>query len=118
VVVGLGVRPSIRFGQILKSSDEIRCGNGVLALGPKEFWNFVLLHSEVEICGPVGSSTWCGGDVNISLGRGVSRGVVVGIEIDVVLDIVIMVVLWGQIDIVGSSCSRGHCCCVEALILL
>ena len=118
MVVGLGVRPSIHFCQILKSSDEIRSGNGVLALGTKEFRNFVLVHSGVEICGPIASSTWCGGDVNVSLGHGVTGAVVVSIEIDVVLVIVIMVIFWGQIDIVSSSCSRGHCCCVEALILL
>jgi hypothetical protein len=115
VVVGLGIRPSIRFCQILKSSDEIRSGNGVLALGTKEFRNLVLLHSEVEICGPI-ACAWCGR--NISLGRGVAGAVVLSIEIDVVLVIVIMVIFWGQIDIVCSSCSRGHCCCVEALILL
>ncbi len=56
MVVGLGVRPSVCFGQILKSSDEIRSRNGVLAFGTKEFRNFVLLHPEVEICGPVGAA--------------------------------------------------------------
>ncbi len=33
MVVGLGVRPSVCFSQILQSSDVIRSGNGVLALG-------------------------------------------------------------------------------------
>ena len=56
MVIGLGIRPSVCLGQILKSSDEIRCGNGVLALGTKEFRNLVLLHSEVEVRRSVGPS--------------------------------------------------------------
>jgi hypothetical protein len=105
VVVSLGIRPSVRFGQILKSSDEIRSGNGVLAFGTKEFRNFVLLHLEVEVRGPV-ASTWCGG--NISLGRGVAGAVVVSIEIDVVITdvVIVVVVFWGQVDIVTSSSSH------------
>jgi hypothetical protein len=112
VVVSLGIRLSIRFGQILKSLDEICCGNGVLALGTEEFRNFVLLHSEVEICGPV-ASTWCEG--NVSLGRGVAGAVIVSIEIDVaiIMGVVVVVILWGQIDIITSS--SGHFCCAKAL---
>ncbi len=117
MVVGLGICPLVRFRQILKSSDEICSGNGVLALGTKEFRNFVLLHSEVEISRPIASSTWCGGNGgNISLGRGVASAVAIGVEVDVA--IIEVIILWGQIDIVGSSCSRGHCCCVKALNLL
>jgi hypothetical protein len=95
----------------MKSAAE----NGVLAFGTKEFRNLVLLQSEVEVCGPVASSTWCGG--NISLGRGVASAVVVGIEMDVSIIevVVVMVILWGQINIVGSSCSSGHSCCVKDL---
>ncbi len=106
MVVGLGIHPSVRFCQIFKSSDEICSGNGVLAFGTKEFRNFVLFHSEVEICGPVASSTLCGDD--ISLGRGVAGAVVVAIEIDIVSTegVVIVVVLWVQVDIVTSS--SGH----------
>ncbi len=81
MVVSLGIHPSVCLGQILKLSDEIRCGNGVLALGTKEFRNFVLFHSEVKIRGPV-ASTWCGR--NVSLGRSVAGAVVVSIEIDIV----------------------------------
>jgi hypothetical protein len=106
----LGIRPSVCLGQILKSSDEICCRNGVLALGTKEFWYFVLLHPEVEVRGPV-ASTWCGGDIR--LGRGVTSAVVVSIEIDVVLVVVIVVVFWGQVDIVTSS--SGHFCRAKAL---
>ncbi len=65
MVIGLGVCPSVCSGQILKSSDEIRSGNGVLALGTKKFRNLVLLHPEVETGGPVGScGSWC--SVNVS----------------------------------------------------
>jgi hypothetical protein len=96
-------------------SDEIRCGNGVLALGNEELRNFVLFHSEVEIRGPV-ASTWCGG--NVSLGRGVASAVVVSIEIDIaiVVGVVIVVIHWGQVDIVTSS--SGHFCCAKALYSL
>ncbi len=107
MVVSLGICPSIRFGQILKSSDEIRCRNGVLALPAKELRNLVLLYSEIEVHGPV-ASTWGCGDVR--LGRGVASAVVVSIEIDVV---VIVVVLWGQVDIITSS--SGHFCRAKAL---
>ncbi len=110
MVVSLGIRPSIRLGQILKSSDEIRYGNGVLALGTKEFRNLVLLHSEVEVRGPV-ASTW--GSRDIRLGRSVASAVIVSIEIDVVIVVVIVVVLWGQVDIVTSS--SGHFCRAKAL---
>jgi hypothetical protein len=116
VVVGLGIRPSIRFGQILKSSDEIRSGNGVFAFGTKEFRNLVLLHSEVEVRGPI-ASTLCGDD--ISLGRGVAGAVVVAVVVAIEIDIVaaegviIMVILCGQVDIVTSS--SGHFCLAKAL---
>jgi hypothetical protein len=95
--------------------DEIHCRNGVLALGTEEFRNFVLFHSEVEICGPV-ASTWCGR--NVSLGRGVAGAVVVSIEIDIVTTegVVVVVILWGQVDIVTSS--SGHFCCAKALYSL
>jgi hypothetical protein len=102
VVVSLCIGPSVCLGQILKSSDEIRSKNGVLAFGTKEFWNFVLLYSEVEVCGLV-ASTWCGG--NVRLGRGVVGVIVVSIEIDVVI---VVVILWGQVDVITSS--SGHFC--------
>ncbi len=109
MVVGLGVCPSVCFGQILKSSDEIRSGNGVLAFGTKEFRNLVLLHSEVEICGPVGScSSWCSGDVTLT--GGVTRVIIVGVDVDV--GVVEVVVLWCEVDVVGSSVSGGHFGCV------
>jgi hypothetical protein len=116
VVVGRGIRPSVCFGQILKSSDEIRSGNGVLALGTKEFRNLVLHHSEVEICGPVASSALCRDD--ISLGCSIARAVVVAIEIDIVSanGVVIVVVLRSQVNIVSSS--SGHFCFAKALISL
>ncbi len=105
MVIGLGIRPSVCLGQILQASDEIRCGNGVLAFGTKEFRNLVLLHSEVEICGPI-ASTWCGG--NVGMGSGVAGAVLVSIEIDVaiIVGVVVVVILWGQIDIITSS--SGH----------
>jgi hypothetical protein len=62
VVIGLSVGPSVCFGEVFKSSDEIRGGNGILALGTKEFRNFVLLDPEFEICRSI--TTWgpsCGG---------------------------------------------------------
>ncbi len=116
MVVGLGVRPSVCFSQILKSSDEICSGNGVLTFGTKEFRNLVLLHSEVEIGGPIGSTTWGGRDVYIALAGRVTCAVVIGIDVDI--GILEVVVLWCQVDIVGSSSSSGHCCCVEALFLI
>jgi hypothetical protein len=114
MVVGLGVRPSVCFSQILKSSDEIRSGNGVLAFGTKEFWNLVLLHSEVEICGPIGSTTWGSRDVYVALVGRFACAVVIGVNVGILE----VVVLWCQVDIVGSRSSSGHCCCVEALFLL
>ncbi len=77
VVIGLGIRPSVCLGQILKSSDEIRSGNGVLALGTKEFRNLVLLHSKVEACRRV--SSCCGGDVPLT--GSVPGVVIVGLSI-------------------------------------
>jgi len=106
VVVGLG----IRLSQILKSSDEICSGNGVLALGTKEFRNFVLFHSEIEICGPVSSSAWGGRHIDVALAGRVTGVVVIGGDVDV--DIVEVVVLGSQINIVGSSDSRRHFRCV------
>ncbi len=106
----LGVCPSVRFGQILKSLDEICSGNGVLALGTKEFLNLVLLHSEVEIGGTIGSSTWGGRDVHIALACRVASVVVIGVDIDV--GILEVVVLWCQVYIVSSRSSSGRCCCV------
>ncbi len=115
MVVGLGVRPSVCFGQILQSSDEIRSGNGVLAFGTKEFRNLVLLYSKVEICGPVGPcSGWYGGD--IPLAGGVADVIIVGLDVDV--GIVEVVVLWCEVDVVGSRVSGGNFGRVEALFLL
>ena len=109
MVVGLGVRPSVSFGQILQSSDVVRSGNGVLAFGTKEFRNLVLLHSKVEACRPVGSCRrWCGGDVPLS--GGVPGVVIIGLDIDV--GVVEVVVLRGDVDVVGSGVSGGHSCCV------
>ncbi len=116
MVVGLGICPLVCFSQILESSDEIRSGNGVLALGTEKFRNLVLLHSEVEVDGPIGSTTWGGGDVYVALACRVACAVIIGVDIDV--GILEVVVLWCQVDIVGSSSSSGHCCCVEALFLL
>ncbi len=116
MVVGLCIRPSVGLSQILESSDEIRSGNGVLAFGTKEFWNFVLLHSEVEICGPIGSTTWGGRDVYLALAGRIACAVVIGVDIDI--GILEVVVLWCQVDIVGSGSSSGHFCCVKALFLL
>ncbi len=115
MVVGLGIRPLVCFSQILEWSDEIRSGNGVLAFGTKEFRNLVLIHSEVEICGPVGSITRGGGDVyvalvDVALACCIAGVVVIGVDIDV--GILEVVVLWCQMDVVGSSCSGGHCSCV------
>ncbi len=115
MVIGLGVRPSVCFSQILKSSDEIRSGNGVLALGTKEFRNLVLLHSEVEIGRSIGSTTWSGGHVYVALACCIACAVVIGMYVDV--GIVEVVVLRGQVDIIGSSVSRRHRGFVEALIL-
>jgi hypothetical protein len=86
-------------------SDEICCGNGVLAFGNKELRNLVLLDLEVEICGPIASSR-CGG--NGSLGSGVAGAIVVPIEVDIAIVVVVVVVIvfWGQIDIVTSV--SGH----------
>ncbi len=109
MVVGLGIRPSVCFSQILQSSDEIRSGNGVLALCTKEFRNFVLLHSEIEICGPVSSSAWGGGHIDVALAGRVA-GVVVVIGGDVDVDLIMVVVLGSQINVVGSSVSGGNFC--------
>ncbi len=107
MVVGLGVSPLVCSGQILQSSDEIRSGNGVLAFGTKEFRNFVLLHSEVEVRWSVGSSgSWSCRDVNVALACGIAGAVVIGGDIDV--DIVKVVVLRSQVDVIGSSVSGGH----------
>ena len=109
MVVGLGVRPSVCLGQILQSSDVVRSGNGVLAFGTKEFRNLVLLSSEVEICGPVGPcSCWYGGDIPLS--GGVAGVVIVGLDVDV--SVVKIIVLRSDVDVVGSSVSGGHSCCV------
>ncbi len=114
MVIGLGFRPSVCFGQILKSSDEIRSGNGFLAFGTKKFRNLALLHSEVEIRGSIGSSgSRGGGDVYVALSGGVAGVVVIGVDIDV--GIVEVVVLRCQIDIIGSSVSRRYLVLVEAL---
>ena len=97
-MIGLGIRPSVCLGQILKSSDEIRCGNGVLALGTKEFWNFVLLHTKVEACRPIGSCCGrCGGDVPLT--GGVPGVVIVGLDINGFE----IVILRGDVDVVSSS---------------
>ncbi len=107
MVVGLGVGPSVCSGQILQSSDEIRSGNGVLAFGTKEFRNFVLLHSEVEVCWSIGSSgSRSGRDVNVALACGIAGAVVVGGNVDV--DVVEVVVFRGQVDVIGSSVGSGH----------
>ncbi len=94
MVVGLGIRPSVCFSQILQLSDEICSGNGVLALGTKEFRNFVLLYSEIEICGPVSPSARCSGHIDIALAGHVAGVVVIGGDGDV--DIVEVVVLGSQ----------------------
>jgi hypothetical protein len=103
-VIGLGIHPSIRFGEIFQSSDEIHCGNGVLAFGTKEFLNFVLLDSEVEIGRPIAPSC-CGSG---SLGHGVAGTVVVPIEVDIaiIMVVVVVIVFWGQVDIITSG--SGH----------
>ncbi len=46
----------------------------------------------------------------------VACAVVIGIDVDV--GILEVVILWCQVDIVGSSSGSGHCCCVKALVLL
>jgi len=105
-VISLGICPSIGFGEIFQSSDEIRCGNGVLAFGTKEFRNLVLFDPEVEIGGPIVASSWCGW--NGSLGSGVAGAVVVPVKIDIaiVVVVVIVIVFWGQVDIITSG--SGH----------
>ncbi len=92
MVVGLGVRPSVRFGQILQSLDEIRSGNGVLAFGTKEFRNLVLLHSEVEVRRSVCSSGSRGGrDVDVTLACGIAGVVVIGVYIDIgILEVIVL----------------------------
>jgi hypothetical protein len=107
--ISLGIRPSICFDEIFQSSDEIRCGNGVLAFGTEEFRNLVLLDPEVEICGPIASS-WCGGDG--SLGSGVAGAIVVSIKIDIaiIVGVIVVVIFWGPVDIVTSSSGHFFCC--------
>ena len=106
MVISLGIRPSICFGEIFQSSDEVRCRNGVLAFGTKEFRNFVLLDLEVEIGGPIVASSWCGG--NGSLGSSVAGAAIKSVKIDIAIIVVVVVVIifWGQIDIVTSG--SGH----------
>ena len=118
MVVGLGVCPSVCFGQILKSSDEIRGGNGVLAFGTKEFRNFVLLYSEVEVRRSVSSSGSRGSrDVNVALACGVARVVFIGVYIDV--GIIKVIVFRCQVDVIGSSVSGGHfLLCVSFISLI
>ena len=115
MVIGLGIRPLVCLCQILKSSDEIRCGNGVLAFGTKEFRNLVLLHSKVEAGRAVGSCRgWRGGDVPLT--GGVPGIVIVGVDIDI--GVFEVVVLLSDFDVVGSSVSCGHSYFAEALFLL
>ena len=67
--------------------------------------------------GPIGScSSRCCGDVGVSLAGGVAGVVIVGVDVDV--GIVEVVVLWCEVDVVGSSVSGGHFGCVQALFLL
>jgi len=105
VVISLGICPSVRFGEIFQSSDEIRCGNGVLAFGTEEFRNLVLLDPEVEIGGPI-VSCCCGG--NGSLCSGVAGAVVMPVEVNIaiVMVVIVVIVFWGQVDIVTSG--SGH----------
>ena len=105
MVISLGIRPSICYGEMFQSSDEIHCGNGVLAFGTEEFRNLVLLNLEVEVGGPIASS-WCGG--NGSLGSSVADAVVKSVKIDIAIIgvVVVMIVFWGQVDIVTSG--SGH----------
>ncbi len=117
MVISLGIHPSICFGEIFQSSDEIRCGNGVLTFGPKEFRNLVLLNSEVEIRGPVAAcSASC--SRNGSSGSGVTGVIVVSLEIEVTIIMVVIIagVLGSQVDIITSS--GGHFVCNKALISL
>jgi len=104
VVISLRVSPSVCFGKILKSSDEICCGNGILALGSEEFRNLVLLYPEVEIGRSISAWRCCGG------GRacGVASAVVVPVEIDIAIIVVVVVVIIfrGHVDIITSG--SGH----------
>jgi hypothetical protein len=97
VVVGLSVGPSVCFGEILKSSDKIRCGNGIFALGAEELRKFILLYPEVEVSRSITPSWCCSCGCRAS---GVAGVVVVPVEIDVgVIDVVIIVIIfWGQVD--------------------
>jgi hypothetical protein len=104
VVISLSIGPSVCFGKILKPSDKICCGNGILALGTKEFWNFVLLDPEVEIGRSI--TTWrrsCGGRAS-----GVARVVIVPVEIHIgiIIVVVVLIILQSQVDIVTYS--SGH----------
>jgi hypothetical protein len=112
----LGIRPSIRLGQILQSSDEVRSGNGVLAFGTEKFRNLVLLQSKVEIGGTI-SSTLCGGDSCLRIS--VAGAVVMSIQIEVTIIMVVVAasILRSQVDIFTSS--SGHfVSCNKALISL
>jgi hypothetical protein len=105
VVVGLCICPSVCFVEIFQSSDEISCGNCILALGTEEFRNLVLFPSEVEISGTIASTC---SSCRCSLGSGVAGVVVMPVEIDVaiIMVVILVVIFWGQIDIVTSS--SGH----------
>jgi hypothetical protein len=100
VVIGLNVRPSIRFGEIFQSLDEIRRRDGIFAFGAEEFRNFVLCDSEVEIGRPIAPPPCCGSS---GLGSGVTGAVIVPIEIDIaIIMVVVVIVLWCQVDVCRS----------------
>ncbi len=68
---------------------------------------------KVEACRPVGSCCGrCGGDVPLT--GGVPGVVIVGLDINGFE----VVILRGDVDVVSSSVSGGHSCCVEALFFL
>ncbi len=109
MVIGLSVGPSVSFGEVLKSLDEIRGGNGILALCTNEFWYFVLLNPEIEIGSSI-TSCWCpscGGRAS-----GVAGVVVVPVEVDVVIIVVVVdtvpVDVSFNVDLVSSLNCR-HC---------
>jgi hypothetical protein len=50
-----------------------------------------LLHSEVEVRGPVGSTTQGGRDVHVALASRVACAVVIGVDIDIgILEVVVL----------------------------
>jgi hypothetical protein len=107
MVVGLSVGPSVCFGKVLQSSDEIRSQDGVLAFGDEEFWDLILFDPKVEVGGSRATCHSSG-----SGHPGCILVLVIASVVGVIITIIVVMVVRVDLDVISSNKSHFSPCFV------